>query len=127
MSDAPPQFSHKRALRAGLAAFVGTTIEWYDFYVYATAAALVFGPLFFPQGDPVVGIAAAFLVSTLGLATAGDAKRWSLVGGGTQGHIVNGLMAPIQAAAGTATTASRMPSHACATTRCSFRRSRSAS
>ena len=32
-----------KARRAGFAAFVGTTIEWYDFYVYATAAALVFG------------------------------------------------------------------------------------
>lgn len=49
-----------RARRAGLAAFVGTTIEWYDFYVYATAAALVFGPLFFPSGDPLVETAAAF-------------------------------------------------------------------
>ena len=49
-----------RARRAGLAAFVGTTIEWYDFYVYATAAALVFGPLFWLfriQG--VVGVGAS--------------------------------------------------------------------
>ncbi|WP_127473200.1 MFS transporter [Microbacterium sulfonylureivorans] len=49
-----------RARRAGFAAFVGTTIEWYDFYVYATAAALVFGPLFFPSGDPLAETAAAF-------------------------------------------------------------------
>jgi len=49
-----------RARRAGIAAFVGTTIEWYDFYVYATAAALVFGPLFFPSGDPLAETAAAF-------------------------------------------------------------------
>ena len=49
-----------RARRAGFAAFVGTTIEWYDFYVYATAAALVFGPLFFPSDDPVAETAAAF-------------------------------------------------------------------
>lgn len=52
--------SHSSARRAGFAAFVGTTIEWYDFYVYATAAALVFGPLFFPSGDPVAETAAAF-------------------------------------------------------------------
>ena len=52
--------SHKAARRAGFAAFVGTTIEWYDFYVYATAAALVFGPLFFPSGDPLAETAAAF-------------------------------------------------------------------
>jgi len=51
---------HSRARRAGFAAFVGTTIEWYDFYVYATAAALVFGPLFFPSDDPLAETAAAF-------------------------------------------------------------------
>ncbi|GAA3936634.1 MFS transporter [Microbacterium soli] len=49
-----------RARRAGIAAFVGTMIEWYDFYVYATAAALVFGPLFFPSDDPLAETAAAF-------------------------------------------------------------------
>ncbi|UUT34723.1 MFS transporter [Microbacterium elymi] len=51
---------HSRARRAGIAAFVGTTIEWYDFYVYATAAALVLGPLFFPSSDPIAETAAAF-------------------------------------------------------------------
>ena len=52
--------THSRARRAGFAAFVGTTIEWYDVYVYATAAALVFGPLFFPSDDPLAETAAAF-------------------------------------------------------------------
>ncbi|MBC3192784.1 MHS family MFS transporter [Pseudonocardia sp. C8] len=52
--------THGRARRAGVAAFVGTTIEWYDFYIYATAAALVFGPLFFPSEDPLAETAAAF-------------------------------------------------------------------
>ena len=48
-----------KARKAGFAAFVGTTIEWYDFYVYATAAALVFGDIFFPPGtDRLTGVAA---------------------------------------------------------------------
>jgi len=56
-----------------------------------------------------VGIAAAFLVSILGLATSADAKRWSLVGGGAQSHIGDGLMIPIQAAAGPGTTGTMFP------------------
>jgi len=56
-----------------------------------------------------VGIAAAFLFSTLGLATAADAKRFSLIGGGAQAHIGNGLMIPIQAAAGAGTTGTMFP------------------
>ena len=35
-----------------LASLVGTTIEFYDFYIYGTAAALVFGPMFFPKSAP---------------------------------------------------------------------------
>lgn len=60
ITPTPRSGVHSRARRAGFAAFVGTTIEWYDFYVYATAAALVFGPLFFPSGDRLAETAAAF-------------------------------------------------------------------
>jgi MFS transporter, MHS family, shikimate and dehydroshikimate transport protein len=42
------------------ASVVGTAIEWYDFFLYATASALVFANLFFPTFDPVVGTIAAF-------------------------------------------------------------------
>ncbi|WP_104657694.1 MFS transporter [Ralstonia insidiosa] len=50
----------RQPARAATAAFVGTMIEWYDFYIYATAAALVFGPLFFPGGDPFLSTLASF-------------------------------------------------------------------
>src|SRR5580692_10977706 len=52
---------HSAQLRkAVIAATVGTTIEWYDFFVYGTAAGLVFPKLFFPNSDPLVGTLLAF-------------------------------------------------------------------
>ena len=54
-----PQASNQPR-RAAAAAFIGTMIEWYDFYIYATAAALVFGALFFPSDDPLFSTMAAF-------------------------------------------------------------------
>ncbi|MFF4327651.1 MFS transporter [Streptomyces sp. NPDC001591] len=47
-------------LRLALASLVGTAIEFYDFFVYGTAAALVLGPLFFPSFSPLTGTLAAF-------------------------------------------------------------------
>src|SRR5579862_7694711 len=52
--------------RAATAAFIGTMIEWYDFYIYATAAALVFGELYFPSHDPFVSTMASFATFAVG-------------------------------------------------------------
>ena len=57
LSDA----EHSAQLRkAVVAATIGTTIEWYDFFIYGTAAGLIFPKLFFPNEDPLTGTLAAF-------------------------------------------------------------------
>jgi len=58
---------HARQLRrAVIASTVGTTIEWYDFLLYSIVTGLVFGKLFFPKSDPLVGVLEAFAVYTVG-------------------------------------------------------------
>src|ERR1700755_1209947 len=52
--------------RALIASTVGTTIEWYDFLLYGQVTGLVFGKLFFPQSDPLVGVLQAFAVFFVG-------------------------------------------------------------
>src|ERR1700761_9800699 len=55
------------ALRRVVAAsLIGTTIEWYDFFLYGSAAALVFNKLFFPKSDPLTGTLLAFATYALG-------------------------------------------------------------
>ena len=46
--------------KMAITSFIGTTIEWYDFFLYGTASALVFGRLFFPNYDPLTGTLASF-------------------------------------------------------------------
>jgi metabolite-proton symporter len=48
------------------ASFIGTAIEWYDFFLYGAAAALIFGPQFFPSQDPLAGTLAAFATFAVG-------------------------------------------------------------
>lgn len=49
-------------LRAVIASTVGTSIEWYDFFLYSTVTGLVFAKTFFPNSDPLVGTLRAFLI-----------------------------------------------------------------
>ena len=57
---------HASVGKIALASLVGTTIEFYDFYIFGTAAALVFGPMFFPKSAPETQTLNAYL--TFGLA-----------------------------------------------------------
>jgi metabolite-proton symporter len=52
--------------RVIVASLIGTSLEWYDFFLYGSAAALVFNKLFFPDFDPVVGTLLAFATYAVG-------------------------------------------------------------
>jgi MFS transporter, MHS family, shikimate and dehydroshikimate transport protein len=56
----PPPPDTRQLRRVALSGLLGTAVEFYDFLVYGTVAALVFGDLFFPRADPAVGTIAAF-------------------------------------------------------------------
>ncbi len=60
---------HSKQLRkAVIASTIGTTIEWYDFFLYSTAAGLVFGKLFFPNQNPLSATFLAFGTYFIGFA-----------------------------------------------------------
>jgi MFS family permease len=63
MSDQDQRSQLKRAV---IASSVGTTIEWYDFFLYSTVTGLVFAKLFFPKSEPLVGTLQAFTVYLVG-------------------------------------------------------------
>jgi metabolite-proton symporter len=65
VSDAAPA-TPATLRKVVLASMIGTTIEWYDFFLYGTAAALVFNKLFFPKADPLTGTMLAFTTYALG-------------------------------------------------------------
>jgi metabolite-proton symporter len=65
-APSPPDRTAVEARRVALAGAIGTTIEWYDFFIYGTAAAVVFAPQFFPQVSELAGTLAAFATFAIG-------------------------------------------------------------
>src|ERR1044071_10495278 len=65
--------------KVAFASLIGTTIEWYDFFLYGTASALIFGKLFFPNYDPLTGTLASFGTYAVGFAARP-------IGGIVRGH-----------------------------------------
>jgi metabolite-proton symporter len=75
------ELGHRKSIRrVAFASFIGTAVEWYDFFAYGTAAALVFPKLFFPRFDPLAGTLASF-------ATFGVGFFARPVGGAVFGHL----------------------------------------
>ncbi len=64
--DGAPQAQQSSIVRVVFASLIGTAVEWYDFFLYGSAAALVFGSLFFPGSDPVTGTLLAFGTYAIG-------------------------------------------------------------
>src|SRR5260221_7072192 len=80
VSTSLSEADHRAQLcRAVIASTVGTTIEWYDFFLYGQVTGLVFGKLFFPKSDPLVGVLQAFAIYAVGFVARP-------VGAGIFGH-----------------------------------------
>lgn len=62
------QVRRSQVTRAAIASTIGTSIEWYDFFLYGSAAALVFPKLFFPKSDPLAGALISFATYAVGFA-----------------------------------------------------------
>ncbi|MCF6426807.1 MULTISPECIES: MFS transporter [Amycolatopsis] len=71
---------HGKPRKAAVAAWVGSALEYYDFFIYGTAAALVFGKIFFPSSDPAAG-------TLLALATFGVGYVARPIGAFILGHV----------------------------------------
>ncbi|WP_308818700.1 MFS transporter [Pseudonocardia alni] len=79
LTDDPAPITPRRARTVALAGLIGTTIEWYDFFIYGMAAALVFAPQFFPGASPVAGTLAALSTFAVGFLARP-------IGGALMGH-----------------------------------------
>jgi MFS family permease len=58
--------ARRQLRRAVIASTIGTTIEWYDFFLYSIVTGLVFAKLYFPEPAPLVGTLQAFLINAVG-------------------------------------------------------------
>ncbi|MFD5177042.1 MFS transporter [Nocardia sp. NPDC058379] len=65
-SGRPPTVNEADVRKVALVSLVGASVEWFDFFLFGTAAALVFPKLFFPSTDPVTGVLASFGVFGIG-------------------------------------------------------------
>ena len=61
--------SGKAMRRVVMGSFAGALMEWYDFFIFGTAAGLVFAPLFYPDSDPFIGLIASFATFGVGFLT----------------------------------------------------------
>lgn len=75
-----PEKPRNTATRSAVGSLIGTSIEWYDYFLYGTAAAVVFSPLFFPDIDPIIGLMASFGTFAVGFLARP-------VGGLVAGHV----------------------------------------
>src|SRR5664279_4195675 len=66
---APEMQPQRTPKKAALASWIGSAVEYYDFFIYGTAAALVFAKIFFPSVDPKLGTVAAFATFGVGYVT----------------------------------------------------------
>ena len=69
MSTRAPRAPARARAKAAIASWIGSAVEYYDFFIYGTAAALVFGKIFFPSVDPKIGTIAAFATFGVGYVT----------------------------------------------------------
>ncbi|GAB3613265.1 MFS transporter [Humibacter ginsengisoli] len=79
-SDQPVQSARTSKKRVLTSSFVGTAVEWYDFYAYGTATALIFNVQFFPSSSSVFGSIAAFAIFAIGFISRP-------LGGAIAGHL----------------------------------------